>query len=255
MEQRSSSDSDLAEFHDSSQHSHRSSHSILSRHLAGPAAIRPSTVRSRDKTVVFWTPVVTDGQFVSAVKKVKLKYNNTRPLHNQAIPDLSMLPEQQSHIIKLPKSDAHEYLEDTLEFDFLMTDNQLLQFLNAYIQRPSIQKHHEQRFKDAEPQSRIDSILDCSPIVHTALAEGNDALVQELRAALLRQLVPALGTEKPFAFLKYRRDAKHKAKMFRMVQMYFEDKLKPRQIAKQLDLCSRFVSDHVYLVKQKLKKL
>lgn len=61
--------------------------------------------------------------------------------------------------------------------------------------------------------------------------------------------------EKPFAYLKFRRDCKHKAKMFRMMQMYFQDKTKPRQIAKKLGVPSRFVSDNVYLVRRKLKKL
>ena len=55
--------------------------------------------------------------------------------------------------------------------------------------------------------------------------------------------------------MKYRRDAKHKAKMFKMAQMYFKDKIKPRHNASKLNFSNKFVRDHMYLIRRKLKQL
>jgi hypothetical protein len=43
--------------------------------------------------------------------------------------------------------------------------------------------------------------------------------------------------------------------MFKMAQMYFQDKLKPRQIASKLNFANKFVRDHLYLIRKKLKQL
>ena len=46
-------------------------------------------------------------------------------------------------------------------------------------------------------------------------------MVEALKQSFKRQITNDPDIEKPFNFLKYRRDAKHKAKMFKMAQMYF----------------------------------
>ena len=101
-------------------------------------AIKPSTVIARNKKVVFWTNVVTDGTFVESIHKAKVKYNNTRRLHDKPYPDLSALTHLSGSIIKLPKVNAHDYIAEELDIDNLMNDDQMLKFLDAYLQRPSI---------------------------------------------------------------------------------------------------------------------
>lgn len=79
--------------------------------------------------------------------------------------------------------------------------------------------------------------------------------MEALKQSIQRQLTNEPDADTAFNFLKYRRDAKHKAKMFRMAQMYFQDKLKPRQIASRLNFANKFVRDNLYLIRKKLKQL
>ena len=76
-----------------------------------------------------------------------------------------------------------------------------------------------------------------------------------MKQSFKRQITKDPDIEKPFNFLKYRRDAKHKAKMFMMAQMYFKDKMKPRHIASKLNFSNKFVRDHMYLIRRTLKQL
>ena len=76
-----------------------------------------------------------------------------------------------------------------------------------------------------------------------------------MKQSFKRQITNDPDIEKPFNFLKYRRDAKHKTKMFKMAQMYFKDKIKPRHIASKLNFSNKFVRDHMYLIRRKLKQL
>ncbi len=131
----------------------------------------------------------------------------------------------------------------------------MLEFLDGYLQRPSITKFQHDKQKEAELDAKIANILNSSELIQDAIADGNLVLVEELRKSLKRQLINDADGEQPFNFLKYRRDAKHKAKMFKMAQMYFQDKMKPRHIASKLDFSNKFVREHVYLIRKKLKKL
>ena len=97
----------------------------------------------------------------------------------------------------------------------------MLKFLDAYLKRHSISKYHDDKLKLVELSSKIDAILDESELVQDAIAEGNVGLVEALKQSFKRQISHDPDIEKPFNFLKYRRDAKHKAKMFKMAQMYF----------------------------------
>lgn len=60
------------------------------------------------------------------------------------------MPHLQGSIIKLPKSEAHAYAAEELDIDKLMSDDQMLKFLDAYLERPSIAKYHDTRLKQAE---------------------------------------------------------------------------------------------------------
>ena len=137
-------------------------------------------------------------------------------MHIQQFPDLSELTHLQVIIIKLPKSDAHNYISESLEVANLMNDDQMLKFLEAYLKRHSISKYHDDKQQLIELNSKIDAILDESELVQDAIAEGNVALVDALKQSFKSQITNDPDIEKPFNFLKYRRDAKHKAKMFKM---------------------------------------
>ena len=137
-------------------------------------------------------------------------------MHIQQFPDLSELTHLQGTIIKLPKSDAHNYISESLEVANLMNDDQMLKFLEAYLKRHSISKYHDDKQQLIELNSKIDAILDESELVQDAIAEGNVALVDALKQSFKSQITNDPDIEKPFNFLKYRRDAKHKAKMFKM---------------------------------------
>ena len=71
----------------------------------------------------------------------------------------------QGDIIKLPKVDAHTYVSDSLDVGNLMTDEQMLKFLDAYLKRHSISKYHDDKLKLVELSSKIDAILDESELV------------------------------------------------------------------------------------------
>jgi hypothetical protein len=255
MEAREDIQSHLSDSESLSVRSRYSSQSILSRQRTDPVRIKPSTVKSKMKEAVFWTRVITDGSFASPVSKQKVKYNNTQRLHNSPYPDLTSMPHLQGSIIKLPKVDAHAYVAGELETGNLMSDQQMLEYLDGYLQRPSLAKFQQTRLREAELDARIANTLNSSELVQDALADGNQVFVEELRKSMRRQLTNDPDAEQPFNFLKYRRDAKHKAKMFKMAQMYFQDKMKPRHIASKLDFSNKFVREHVYLIRKKLKKL
>ena len=65
-----------------SMRSYYSSQSILSRQRLDQVIIKPSTVVPKNKQVVFWTSVITDGAFRQPVQKNKVKYNNNQLMHN-----------------------------------------------------------------------------------------------------------------------------------------------------------------------------
>ena len=50
------------------------------------------------------------------------------------------MPHLEGSIIKLPKVDAHSYVAGELEIGNLMSDKQMIEYLDGYLQRPSITK-------------------------------------------------------------------------------------------------------------------
>lgn len=67
--------------------------------------------------------MVVDGRFVDAVKKAKVEYRSTVPLHSQGAPDLEDLPHLEGKVIKLPAEGQQSYLQEQLEISSLMRDD------------------------------------------------------------------------------------------------------------------------------------
>ena len=101
--------------------------------------IKESKVKATDKSVIKWTPVVLGKQFPTHVNKIKFEYNTGRCMNSGEIP-VGVRELQGGIIINLPLENIEQTLKRMISIDSLLTDDQLIQQLELFLDKVREQK-------------------------------------------------------------------------------------------------------------------
>lgn len=191
--------------------------------------MRESQIQDRRKTVTLWTPVVIGKGFTRTFKATKKEYSAHRQMHHMRIPN-SCASIEGALIIDLPQSDIRNKLDELIEVANFESDQVLIEYLRGlYL---SIKEAKENRKRQGINQS---SAIDLTqglapsqqnPKVLSDLYRSMDAILNNNRDSLESEMRELLN-EKP----RRKRVQKRQDKERRVKELYFKEKVKPKQIA------------------------